>query len=113
MQAVPISMNWLLTGVWLLQKSIPLKDQKSFKTKRQWKDYCRIPGFVCLGVGNRDCGMWKVGWIFCFYSFFVCLFSFFFFLNKWAQHVNKAKEKLAVARFLCPFLTVGKSVYLS
>ena len=54
-----------------IQKSIPLKDQKSFNTERQWKDYCyRILGFICLEMRKRDCGMWKVDWLFCFYSFF-------------------------------------------
>jgi uncharacterized membrane protein YagU involved in acid resistance len=47
MQARILSMCLLPTVAWLLWKSIPLKDQKSFKMERQLEDYwSKTLGFI-------------------------------------------------------------------
>ena len=52
--------------------------------------------------------------LFLFFFFLKFVYLFIYFFNNWAQHVNKAKEKLPVMLgFSVLFLTVGKSVYLS
>lgn len=75
MQALPLSVNWLSTEVWLLWKSIPLKDQKSFKIERQLEDYYKILSFICLEIECWDWGMWKIHQLSYFFLALV-LFSF-------------------------------------
>lgn len=52
----------VLTGVWLLQKSIPLKDQKALTLRDNGRiTVIEYQVLFVLEMRKRDCGMWKVG----------------------------------------------------